>query len=318
MERNILLDTIKIILSVFVLAVHCGFLFDQNKMVYQILINGLFIIAVPFFLCTNGFFLLMVFKNNRIKVWLKRVAILYIIWMLVYSYFWLNLTHFNFIKVIPIILFGFNHLWYLAALLVGGLLLYFFQNLSNKTLIISAIILYTLGVSIQYLGLFHVFSNYAFLDKIMNYPPSHRNFLFYGLPFLSIGLVIKRTNFHLKIKKRHLYILLAMSFLLLVLDCLVNYYFLTHKTLVTMKLAYLLLGPVLFISAFRFKITSNINSKILSAYSIAIYLAHPLIIFLIINYFKLSPTVLTIATSILTVIASYFLIQLNSKLKYIL
>jgi len=318
MQRNILLDILKIIVAIFVIALHCRFLSDQNEVVYQIFGNGIFKVAIPLFFCVNGFFLYNVFQRNQIKVWAKRVLILYLVWMLIYSYFWVYLNHFNPIKTIPILLFGFNHLWYLIALFFAGLILYQFRNASNKVLIISAIVLYLTGIVFQYLGKTHVFTEQSILDKLVSYPPLHRNFLLYALPFVSIGYVIKRSNFHTKLSKQTVFILLISSVLLLILDSLMSFYYLTGEVILNMNLSFLLLGPVLLIVAFTFKVKSNLNSKLLSSYSIAIYLVHPLIIFFIFKIVTLSQTVLTFVTIIVSVIASYVLIQLNRKLKYIL
>jgi len=140
----------------------------------------------------------------------------------------------------------------------------------------------------------------------------------YALPFVSIGYVIKRSNFHTKLSKQTVFILLISSVLLLILDSLMSFYYLTGEVILNMNLSFLLLGPVLLIVAFTFKVKSNLNSKLLSSYSIAIYLVHPLIIFFIFKIVTLSQTVLTFVTIIVSVIASYVLIQLNRKLKYIL
>ena len=317
-SRNILLDILKIIVALFVIALHCRFLSDQNEIVYQIFGNGVFKTAIPLFFCVNGFFLLNVFKSDRIKLWAKRVGILYLVWMLIYSYFWTFLNDFNLLKMIAVLLFGLNHLWYLVALFFGGLLLYQLRNASNTVLILIAINLYLIGILFQYLGKLHVFIDQPLLDKILNYPPMHRNFLWYALPFLNIGYVIRRTNFHKKFSKQVVINLLIISFSLLIIDSLISYYYLTGDEILNMNLSFLVLGPVMLISAFTFKIKSNLNSKLLSSYSIAIYLVHPLILFLIINVVPLSPTNLTFATIVGSVIASYILIQLNSKLKYIL
>lgn len=317
-SRNILLDILKIVAALFVIGTHCEFLFEYNEVVPQIITNGIFRIAVPFFFCVNGFFLVNVFKSDRIKIWLKRVGILYLVWMLIHTYFWVYLNDYNLLKIIPTFLFGFNHLWYLAALFFGGLILYQLRNASNTLLIVSTLILFLIGIIIQYLGQLHVFSQHPTLDKLINYPPLHRNFLLFALPLLSIGYVIRRTNFHTKLSKQFVIILLIISLTLLVAENLITFYFITGEAILNTYISYLFLAPALLIAAFTFKITSNLNSKLLSSYSIALYLVHPLIIFLIFNVVSLSPTVRTFVTIIVSVIASYVLIQLNKKLKYIL
>ncbi|MBC8757573.1 acyltransferase [Kordia sp. YSTF-M3] len=317
-SRNILLDILKIIAALFVIGTHCGFLFEYSETASQIVTNGIFRIAVPFFFCVNGFFLFNVFKNDRIQTWAKRVGILYLVWMLIYTYFWVYLIDFNLFKIISTFVFGFNHLWYLAALIPGGLVLYQLRNASNKVLIVSAFVLFLIGIVIQYVGQFHVFEQQPTLDKLINYPPLHRNFLLFALPLLCIGYVIRRANFHTKLNKQFVIKLLIISLTILVAENLITYYFITGEAILNTYLSYLFLAPALLIAAFTFKITSNLNSKVLSSYSIAIYLVHPFIIFLIYNTLTLSPTATTFVTIILSVIASYVLIQLNKKLKYIL
>ncbi len=317
-SRNILLDILKVVAALFVIGTHAGFLFEYSEVASQIVTNGIFRIAVPFFFCVNGFFLFNVFKNDRIKMWAKRVGILYLIWMLIYTYFWVYLNDFELLKVIPTFFFGFNHLWYLAALFFGGLILYLLRNASDAVLLVSTFILFLIGIVIQYLGQLHVFPEQSTLDKLINYPPLHRNFLLFALPLLSIGYVIRRTNFHTKLSKQFVKRLLIISLTLLVAENLITYYFVTGEAILNTYLSYLFLAPALLIAAFTFKITSNLNSKLLSSYSIAIYLVHPFIIFLIYKTLTLSPTVTTFVTIIVSVIASYVLIQLNKKLKYII
>lgn len=317
-SRNILLDIFKLMASIFVIALHCGFLFDQNEIAYQILTNGFFKIIIPFFFCINGFFLYTVFQKKQLRIWIKRLAILYFFWMFVYSYFWTSMNNFNPLKMLVTIFFGFNHLWYLSALFFGGILLYLIRNISNVVLLISIPILFSIAVCIQYLGLFHVFEHYPLLDKLFNYPPSYRNAVFYALPFLTIGYLIRKTNLHLRYKKKTVLWLFILSILLLVIDSLVNYHYLTHKVMLNINSTFIFIGPIVLIMAFTFRVTSTMHSKLLSDYAIAIYLIHPMIIFLIASFFDLGTTLLTLLTTILSLIASYLLIKINSKLKFIL
>lgn len=319
-QRNILLDSIKIIAALFVIGLHCAFLYEYNKIAYQIFANGIFKIVIPLFFCISGFFLFDVFQKNAIKRWMIRVGILYGIWMLIYGYFWISFQDFNFVKTILKIAIGFNHLWYLNTLLLSGFALYKLQKKSNTLLIFSAVVLFFIGLCIQYLGHFDVFLEQPLLDKIAKYPVVHRNFLFYGLPFLSIGYVIRKTNFHKKLSKTKVLTLLLLSLVLLAIESLINYYFLSYTIVINMHLAFLVAGPALLITAFTFNISSRMDSKILSSYSIAIYLAHPWVIFFIISTcgLKLQPTVLTFTTILISLLLSYMLITLNKKVKYLL
>tara|TARA_B110000240_G_scaffold196303_1_gene248141 strand:- start:3026 stop:3739 length:714 start_codon:yes stop_codon:yes gene_type:complete len=237
--------------------------------------------------------------------------------MLIFAYFWLPPIYTNPLKVAATFIFGFNHLWYLAALFPAGFLLYGIRKCSNKTLLIGAVVLYLTGYTIQTLGNLNAFSEPSIVSKLVNYSPIHRNFLFFALPFLSIGYVFRRANFHQKVTKTKVITALIASFILLIVESLISFYMYTEATF-NMSISFLLFGPALFLTAFAFSINSRLNGKTISSFSIAIYLVHPLIIVISARLLKLESTPLTFATIIGTWIASYLLILLNKKLKYIL
>ena len=316
-NRNILLDLFKIIGACGIIAVHCGFLFDYSTLYNHMLCNGLFRIAIPFFFCVNGFFLYDVIQKKNFKTWLKRITILYAIWMLVYISFWIDPVMEKPFKIFSFLLFGFNHLWYLAALLVGGILLYALRNLSNKILLILAITLYSLGFLIQNATNFEAFQIQSVLSKLINFSPIHRNFLCFALPFLSIGYVIKRKNLHHNFPKQKALLFLITGIILLITETFLNHYF-SSKASFNLSYSFIILSPSLLLAAYTFKTNINTKSKLLSAYSIALYLIHPMVIFVIISNFKITATLLTIITIMVTSLASYLIILLNKKLKYIL
>jgi hypothetical protein len=237
--------------------------------------------------------------------------------MLIFAYFWLPPIYTNPLKVAATFIFGFNHLWYLAALFPAGFLLYGIRKCSNKTLLIGAVVLYLTGYTIQTLGNLNAFSEPSIVTKLVNYSPIHRNFLFFALPFLSIGYVFRRANFHQKVTKTKVITALIASFILLIVESLISFYMYTEATF-NMSISFLLFGPALFLTAFAFSINSKLNGKTISSFSIAIYLVHPVIIVINEHLLKLESTYLTFVTIIGTWIASYLLIQLNKKLKYIL
>ena len=317
-SRNILLDIFKIIAALCIIGVHCGFLYNESKIAFQLTSNGFFRIAVPFFYCVNGFFLFDVFKNNTIKKWTKRVIILYIIWMIIYSYFWVTPAVTNPIKMILFAFFGFNHLWYLIALLFGGLFLYKVKEYSNVVLLSASIILFCIGLSIQYLGVFNMFSEQPIIDRILSYPNVHRNFLFFVFPLLSIGYIIRRTDYTSKLSATKVLLLLTFGCSIVLFEHLINYHLLGNEILLNMNMSYLFLCPAFLMVALKFKINADSDDKVLGSYAIAIYLIHPLVIFLIASFFDLESTPLTLATILSSVLLSYVLIQLNKKLKYIL
>lgn len=313
-SRYLLLDLAKLMASFVIVAFHCGFLYDYNTFSYYIFCNGFVRIVVPFFLCISGFFIYTFFINNTFKHWVKRITILYLTWMLLYGFFWVKAS----LKSIITLLFGFNHLWYLAALLFGGILLYYIKNLSSKKIFIIAIALSIIGFTIQSLSFFNTISNPYFLAKIIHFTPTYRNFLFIGLPYLIIGFLIHRHQLHLKLKKNQIILFLVFGFTLLLLESLYGYYNYINRSLSIISLACLLLVPIIFIATLRFKLYLNTNSKLLSLYSIAVYLVHPIVIYFITQFTILDTITLTITTIVLSVIASYLIIQLNKTFKYLI
>ncbi len=316
MNRNILLDIIKFIVALFVIAVHCQFLIEYNQSVSYLLCNGLFRIAIPLFFCINGFYLFEVFKKNQITKWLKRVSILYVLWMLAYSYFWIPAST-NPIKIIVTLLFGFNHLWYLAALLLGGFLLYKIRKLSSNILVVISSILFLIGYLIQSLGNFANLTEPSIFAKIVQFPPLYRNFLFYGLPFLSLGYIINRENYFKRFSKKQILNTLFIGFGLLLLESLITYK-INPTAIFNTGLSLFILGPTILIFSFKVKVSSILNSKLLSSYSVALYLIHPFVIYILYTNLQLKPTILTLSTIILSLFVSYLILLLNRKAKFLL
>lgn len=317
-SRNILIDIVKVIASLLVVAFHCDFLYDHNEFVNYLFFKGIFRPVIPFFFCVSGFFLYTVFQKGHVKFWAKRIAILYVVWMLIFSYFWVVPNYNSPAKLVLNIVIGFNHLWYVASLLVGGLLLYSIRKFSNKTLLISSIILYCIGYFIQMLGDLELVTAPKLLVKLVHFTPTHRNFLLFDLPFLALGYIIRRSNFHKQLKRKQVIGLLILSLVLLTVESLFHYYYNIDRSLSIICLSCFIAAPVLLLATFSFTVHAKLDSKLLSSYSIAIYLVHPLMVFIIRYFVTLESISLTLLAIVLSVVASYVLIQLNKKLKYIL
>nr|WP_315164745.1 acyltransferase [uncultured Flavobacterium sp.] len=318
MQRNISLDILKIILAIMVIGMHSNFLIDISEEFNYVLVNGVFRIAVPVFFIINGFFFVNVINKNQIKKWLKRVTILYLIWMVFYSNFWFKLNDFNkqeFIVIAKNIIIGYHHLWYLSAMIGSGIILFWLKDLSNKLLIAVSFSLFFIGATIQYIGNYHVFLN-SHIDNILNYIPLYRNFLFFGFPFFVIGYLINKMRLYENIKKEKIFILLVTSLLILIFESLLNYFYLPKIEAIDILFSLIIICPIIFL--FVFSLKSNQNSKNITLYSTAIYLIHPFLIYLFEKYTFFLPTAITILTCFLSAIGAYFLIKLDDKYKFIL
>ncbi|MBW3010415.1 acyltransferase family protein, partial [Acinetobacter baumannii] len=158
MTRSVSIDVLKVILALFVIALHSKIFIDFNDILYFFSVNGIFRIAVPVFLVITGYYFYLV---TNFGAWLKRVAFLYIIWMFFYGLFYIDfsLSVYALLKNIYFILFGYHHLWYLIGTVFGGILLFYLKDSNVKFQFFLAILFFTLGCIVQYLGNFHLFNS---------------------------------------------------------------------------------------------------------------------------------------------------------------
>lgn len=312
-NRNSTIDLLKLILAVMVVLLHCSFLKEYSDRIAYLFSNGVFRIAVPLFFTINGYFFEPIVKNDLLYNWLKRAVLLYLIWMLLYSPLWFD---FNLNIFLSNLVFGYHHLWYINAMILCGIALWFLKTINSKLLFFIALLLFICGVVIQYMGNYHVFSENSLYDKLSNMLVIHRSFLFLGLPFFIIGYLIK-TNPSNRwiISKASSYVLILGLVLLLVES---NFNFIFTSTGFDNLFALLLICPSLFIFVLRRKIYFETStSKKLALLSTAMYLIHPLLIDFIRLPFT-TPTLGTLVIVILTVIVSSFIVELNKKLKILL
>jgi len=92
MTRNVALDILKLGLSLIVVMLHCQLFKNIDDILYQITVNGIFRVAVPVFLVITGYFLFLIDDINKLLHWLKRILILYLIWIFFYISFWWSNT----------------------------------------------------------------------------------------------------------------------------------------------------------------------------------------------------------------------------------
>jgi len=300
-----------------VVGIHSGFLSDISALGRYLTTAGLFRIAVPIFFVINGFFFFSV-PPEKIVTWFKRVIILYLFWTLVYIGYWFRaetINLFEIVRVIKTILVGHEHLWYLPAMVGAALVLLPLRKLTTPALLTIALVLYFIGLSIQYLGNYHVVANTS-IDKILNSHFVYRNFLFFAFPFFAIGYLLRRTEIY---KKFSLASIVGMTIIAVTLLLIENY--LDFKFQVASKgfdifLFLILVCPLVFITALKLDIRGE--SKTLALYSTGIYFIHPLFISLVKTYADMGGTLLTLVVAILATLAAWLLIKINAKLKFIL
>ena len=319
MSRNIALDILKIVLVFMVIELHLsayahsGLVSFLSSQIRYVLVDGVFRIAVPIFLMINGYFFYNAIKVGKYKKWLFRVTVLYILWMLIYAYFWVDLSK-SPKELFKVAISGYWHLWYLNAIVGAGILAYLLRNLSTKVLIFLIITLFIIGLFIQYIGAYHI-ERFSKIDSLANWPPSHRNFLFLGFVFFEIGFLIHRFNLQNKISKRFLYIGTFIGLMLLILESSFNYKSIGDVHFDNL-LSLIILSPALFMIFLNFNIRSD--SKNLSTLATALYLIHPLFIMIYKQIAITDELFFTLLVYISAVIGSFLLIKANQKFKYLL
>ena len=170
-KRNTSLDLLKILLAIFVVLLHCNFLFDYNQKISYFIVEGLCRVAVPTFFVINGYFFR--YAKNK-KKWAKRVFILYSVWMFIYLLLWFKP---DVKSVISTFFIGYHHLWYIKAMLLCGVFMICIDKIKSKFKLVLAILLFLIGVLIQYLLNFNILKFDEF-NSAMDTTFIHRNFLF--------------------------------------------------------------------------------------------------------------------------------------------
>ncbi|WP_280569562.1 acyltransferase [Chromohalobacter sp. 296-RDG] len=278
MQRNVSLDVLKLTLAVIVVISHAQVLMGYSELGYQLTVQGLFRIVVPIFMMASGYFFISVIRSRSLVKWLKKVVSMYLFWMLVYVYFWLDIpavTPYEILKLLRVAVMGYHHLWFLSALIGAAILLYMLRNLSLKALMVLALTLYGMGMFFIYAGHYHLFAGTP-LDALFNEIWFYRNFLFFGFPFFCTGYLLRRWE-GLRQWDRRYYMLWSLGGALLLMgESYLNYVGLEGQPAFDMYLSLLLFCPGLFLWVSSMQVPGDSTS--LAYYATALYFIHPLFI----------------------------------------
>ncbi len=314
MTRNLVLDSLKILLACMVVGIHGGFL-TNHPAAYFLTVNGLFRIAVPIFFIINGYYFSKVKDRESFVTWVTKSLLLYTFWSIIFSFFWINSESLDAGKIIEFIIVGYGHLWYLPAMIGAGILTFLLKG-NTKIGIASAIICYLCGVIIQYTGNYHL-STSAELDKLTNIVYLHRNFLFFAFPFFYIGQLLNTSQLIKSIDRT--YIILAFIFggLFLIGESWNSYTNPLHDDpWFDNYLSLIIICPTIFIIANRCRF--QYGNRYLAQMSASIYLIHPLWLIYLNSIAVPAGTLMTLGCISLSLVSSYILIKLHKYFKFIL
>lgn len=308
--RNLSIDWLKCFLAICVVFLHLNLFQTKIPELGFILCNGLFRVAVPIFLIVTGYYFVNIDTIDKLKTWIIRVGILYLIWMLIYSPIWLQLSS----NVLLFLLTGYHHLWYLISSIFAGVMLFTLRKLSYQKLLLLAISAFIIGSTIQLIGKLHILDTHY--DLVANELTTYRNFLFLCFPFLTIGFLISKYNLGHTFKPS-LYIVII-SVLLLALESFLYFKYINQNDSFDFLFSLILTCPLLFLYVKNIKIQGS--SKNIAYIATGIYLIHPYIIVLSTHLMRQEPVYNLGKTGILllTFLATGILVFLNKKLKFLL
>jgi len=318
LSRNIALDILKVTLAFMVVGLHADFLADITSTGSYLTVNGIFRIAVPLFLLINGFYFYSVLANQKTANWIKKVLSLYVFWMLFYSYFWFRPSELSFVefaKIAKTLILGYFHLWYIPGMLGAAILVILFKKQSPKLMFLGVFIAFTAGVTIQYVGNYHLSDNLE-IDKWFNSHWFHRSFIFFAYPFFCIGYLIHKLNFHENVSLKTSIILSIVGFSLLIIESYSNYIEPSRDGGFDNFASLLVVCPAVFL--LFMKLNFRGKSKGLALYSTGIYFIHKFFLYVFGKFANYDETVLTFVVLVSSIITTFFLIKINRRLKFIL
>ncbi|NDV62312.1 acyltransferase [Puniceicoccales bacterium CK1056] len=283
MKRDLALDSLKVLLAVFVVGIHSYFLNGSGTLWGDLLGNGLFRVAVPVFFIINGYFFSRVLAGESLMPWFKKVFFLYMAWMVVFLPFYIpgSLTVSSFARFLKTLALGYHHIWYLSAFILSGIVIYLLRNRSSRFLVISAGILFSVGVFLQYVRAYISFPQSA-INNLLDVEWISRNFLFMAYPFMVTGILIRRHSIQKRLSPGLVWSLLGIGLTLVFLEAGMNYAFLKEtRHSFDCLLALGLAAPALFLAITTLPWTHS--SKRLSDLSMVIYFVHPLFISLLVD-----------------------------------
>lgn len=307
MERNITIDYLRLFLSILVITIHVQPLFHADTEIGWLISNGLARIAVPCFFIINGYFL-----GDKILSWkstskyITKLLIIYAVWVLIYFY---NSTGWDLKMSVIIFSFGYSHLWYIVALIVGTLLLFVANKIirNQNVLFVICILLFLTGATLQ-----SIMDINSVIDLFKT-----RNALFVGLPFIFLGNYIKtKKNDIEKIGNKTVLSLLALSIAILLLE---SYICFTNNSGKDLYYSLITVCPLLFIFTLKHS-KHSINDGYIGLLASGIYFTHILAMGIVNSIFPHEELKIHILPLIvfLSMIISVVVIQLNKRIKIFL
>lgn len=316
--RNITLDIVRVVLALIVVAIHGGFLADIDPLASFLTIHGLFRVVVPIFFLISGYYFHSTLKKQRASGWLKHILILYIVWMLIYLPQWFSISEDaleTLLDNLQKLVFGYFHLWYLAALVGAAALLTAISRWQSVSIARLAGGLALAGLGLQYGGLYGAFGD-GELARFLGFSWTFRNFLFFAFPFFVLGFLICEVEQSIKLSRPLLAVLALFGGIGMVVEAWLSYRSFGSEGILDIFFAQYLLVPALFLLALR--TPHYVKTAGLASVSTGIYLIHPYCITAAAALGVPGSILLVTVAALFSVLVAFLLTRLNTHMRYLL
>ncbi|CUH62660.1 Fucose 4-O-acetylase [Thalassovita gelatinovora] len=305
-QRHGGLDVVRLLLACIVVLAHASFFLTISPEAHYTVNNGVARLIVPFFFVMSGYFFEQQTRAG-LWSWVRKVASYYLIWTAIYLPIILIYEDFSLLRLGFYAVFGYAHLWFLPALLGGGVMFHLLRNIGNRQLVILAVSLVAVGVALQY------FEDITQDMEHLRYRHAHeaevRNFLFMGFPFVALGVVIRRTRFAEGELRARDWVLLGLGSIVLFAEIGFNYRYLPTKGIFELVFSAVVMAPLLF--RFANALPLRVGGRKLRDLSSAIYFSHLLPLIPLRAGFDLSFGELALLALVLSFALAPLLLRLN-------
>lgn len=304
------IDAARLVLAFMVVIAHGVPFMAISPEAHFLFNNALARLIVPFFLLITGFFFDRQISRGIGKLaW--RILWVYVGWTVIYLPFIVFYQEVTAYRLALTLFFGYFHLWFLPALLGGVLLLYAVRNLSDGVLMALAAGVFCVGGTMQYsLNLWFDFSTVSNPYDLMALT---RNFLFFGFPYLALGVLIARGRLLADTSPARRAIMLLVGVVIMLAEAAMGYRIIPEEGLYDLTFSAFFLTPVLFVIVrdLPLKLSGDGPRKL----SMVIYFSHMLYLLPLRFYTDLGPVALTAATFAATFAFAPLWIRVGDRLK---
>lgn len=195
-QRNLALDIEKLVMALAVVGIHAELLKDIWPVTGRFLVDYLFRAAVSVFFIINGYYFARIASDAAaVRRWVIKLLVLYGFWTLCYLPDIIARAAQSRLPVATAavsLLFGHLQLWYVPALIMGGIGVALTAKMRPRTLLILAGGLFATGVALQYLAALQLLPRILTETRTDLYV--YRNGLFYGFPMVLAGSLAYRAR----------------------------------------------------------------------------------------------------------------------------